>query len=162
LFAGVVVLDTRDWTIVEQQGAVMETSFPYVSGLLSFREAPALLAAFAKVQAEPDVVVIDGQGIAHPRRLGLAAHGGLWLGRSSVPRTACSRCSSPSATALTWPAPLTWSSPPARVTASPSRRAGPTCTSTNCGRKPITSYSTPACRGRRLPAASGGHYGRRL
>ena len=79
--AGVVVLETRDWTVVEEQGAVLETTFPYVPGLLSFREAPVLLAAFARVRSEPDVVMLDGQGLAHPRRLGLASHVGLWLDR---------------------------------------------------------------------------------
>jgi deoxyribonuclease V len=80
-YAGVVVLDTRDWTVVERQGAVLEVTFPYVPGLLSFREAPVLLAAFAKARSEPDVVMLDGQGLAHPRRLGLACHVGLWLDR---------------------------------------------------------------------------------
>jgi deoxyribonuclease V len=80
-FASVVVLRMSDLQVVEDQGAVRETTFPYVPGLLSFREAPVLLEAFAKVQAEPDVVVLDGQGLAHPRRLGLACHLGLWLER---------------------------------------------------------------------------------
>jgi deoxyribonuclease V len=80
-YAGVVVLRAEDWTIVEQRGAVLEVTFPYVPGLLSFREAPVLLEALAKVQSEPDVIVLDGQGIAHPRRLGIACHVGLWLDR---------------------------------------------------------------------------------
>ncbi len=80
-YAGVVVLDTRDWTVVERQGAVLDVTFPYVPGLLSFREAPVLLEAFARVRSEPDVVMLDGQGLAHPRRLGLASHVGLWLDR---------------------------------------------------------------------------------
>jgi deoxyribonuclease V len=79
VFAAVVVLRTADWSIVETQGVVGESRFPYVPGLLSFREAPVLLQAFAQVQSEPDVVMLDGQGIAHPRRLGLACHIGLWL-----------------------------------------------------------------------------------
>lgn len=78
-YAAVVVLKAVDWSVVEVQGAVRESHFPYRSGLLSFREAPALLDAFAKVQSRPDAVLIDGHGIAHPRRLGLAAHVGLWL-----------------------------------------------------------------------------------
>jgi deoxyribonuclease V len=80
-YAGVVVLDTRDWSVVERQGAVLDVTFPYVPGLLSFREAPVLLDAFARVRSEPDAVVLDGHGLAHPRRLGLAAHVGLWLDR---------------------------------------------------------------------------------
>jgi deoxyribonuclease V len=84
IYAGVVVLHREDGSVVEKQGAVCETAFPYVPGLLSFREAPALLEAFAKVQSEPDVIMLDGQGLAHPRRLGLACHVGLWLDRPCV------------------------------------------------------------------------------
>lgn len=80
-YAGVVVLRMSDLSVVEKQGVVHETSFPYIPGLLSFREAPVLLQAFAKVKSEPGVVLFDGQGIAHPRRLGLASHVGLWLER---------------------------------------------------------------------------------
>jgi deoxyribonuclease V len=80
-FAAVVVLRTDDGSVVETQGARKVSTFPYVPGLLSFREAPVLLEAFAKVQAEPDAVMLDGQGIAHMRRLGLASHVGLWLDR---------------------------------------------------------------------------------
>jgi deoxyribonuclease V len=83
-YAGVVVLRRSDLAIVERQGAVLDTPFPYIPGLLSFREAPALLEAFAKVEAEPDVVMFDGQGIAHPRRLGIASHVGLWLDRPTL------------------------------------------------------------------------------
>ena len=81
VFAGVVVLRLPELTVVEQRGASVECHFPYIPGLLSFREAPALLAAFAKVESSPDAVMLDGQGIAHPRRLGLASHVGLWLDR---------------------------------------------------------------------------------
>jgi len=83
-YAAVVVWRVDDNTIVERQGAVGESTFPYISGLLSFREAPILLAAFAKVQSEPDAIMLDGQGVAHPRRLGLASHVGLWLDRPCV------------------------------------------------------------------------------
>jgi deoxyribonuclease V len=78
-FAGVVVLRTDDWSVVERRAARAETTFPYVPGLLSFREAPVLLEALRRVESRPDAVVCDGQGIAHPRRLGLASHVGLWL-----------------------------------------------------------------------------------
>jgi deoxyribonuclease V len=54
-------------------------SYPYVPGLLSFREIPLLLQAFERLREEPDVVLCDGQGTAHPRRFGLASHLGLWL-----------------------------------------------------------------------------------
>ncbi|MFN4261890.1 MAG: deoxyribonuclease V [Gemmataceae bacterium] len=84
IYAGVVVLRLSDGAIIERQGAWRRTSFPYIPGLLSFREAPALLEAFAQITAEPDVVIFDGQGIAHPRRLGIASHIGLWLDRPSI------------------------------------------------------------------------------
>jgi deoxyribonuclease V len=87
-YAGVVVLRADDWSVVEAQGAVRESHFPYVPGLLSFREAPALLDAFAKVQSPVDAVMIDGHGIAHQRRLGIAAHVGLWL---DVPTLGCAK-----------------------------------------------------------------------
>jgi deoxyribonuclease V len=80
-FAGVVVLRLPDYTIVERKGAVRESPFPYIPGLLSFREAPVLLDAFARLESEPDAIMCDGQGLAHPRRLGIACHLGLWLDR---------------------------------------------------------------------------------
>lgn len=63
-------------------------SYPYLPGLLSFREIPLLLQAFERLSEEPDVVLCDGQGTAHPRRLGLASHLGLWL---SVPTVGCAK-----------------------------------------------------------------------
>jgi len=80
MFAGVVVLRADDLTVVERKGAVGEATFPYVPGLLSFRETPILLQAFAQLENRPDVVMYDGQGYAHPRRFGIACHLGLWLG----------------------------------------------------------------------------------
>lgn len=80
-YAGVVVIRVSDGRIVETQAAVRTSPFPYIPGLLTFREAPVLLDAFAKVESEPDVVMIDGHGNAHPRRIGIAAHMGLWLDR---------------------------------------------------------------------------------
>jgi deoxyribonuclease V len=81
LYAGVVVLRATDLTVVERRGLVAETTFPYVPGLLSFRETPVVLEALAQLQHVPDVVMCDGQGYAHPRRAGLACHVGLWLDR---------------------------------------------------------------------------------
>jgi deoxyribonuclease V len=83
-YASVVVLRASDCSIVEVRNAVREVAFPYVPGLLSFREAPVLLDALAQVETEPDVILFDGQGIAHPRRFGIAAHVGLWLDRPCV------------------------------------------------------------------------------
>jgi deoxyribonuclease V len=70
--------------LIETASVSMEVTFPYIPGLLSFREAPACLAAVERLENEPDLFLIDGQGIAHPRRLGLASHLGLFLGRPTV------------------------------------------------------------------------------
>jgi deoxyribonuclease V len=88
LYAAVVVLRWDTWEVIERVGVVAEASFPYVPGLLSFREAPAVIEAFARLTVRPDVLVCDGQGIAHPRRLGLAAHLGLWL---NIPTIGCAK-----------------------------------------------------------------------
>jgi deoxyribonuclease V len=64
--------------------ASRKVTFPYIPGLLSFREAPVCLAAVEKLQTQPDVFIIDGQGIAHPRRLGLATHLGLFLDKPTI------------------------------------------------------------------------------
>jgi deoxyribonuclease V len=84
VFAAVVVVDAATGREIETAGVVAPAVFPYVPGLLSFREAPAVLGAFAKLSVEPDAVLCDGQGIAHPRRLGLASHLGLWLDRPTI------------------------------------------------------------------------------
>jgi deoxyribonuclease V len=73
----VVVWDTALGRVVESRTAVVETPFPYVPGLLTWREAPALLPAFAKLSVTPDLLVFNGHGIAHPRRMGLASHMGV-------------------------------------------------------------------------------------
>jgi deoxyribonuclease V len=83
-YAAVVVLRADDWTVVETQTAIRTTPFPYVPGLLSFREAPALLEAFAKLRHTPDAVMFDGAGFAHPRRCGLACHLGWCLDTPSL------------------------------------------------------------------------------
>jgi deoxyribonuclease V len=83
-YAGVVVVRVDDGSVVEKRSAVRKHPFPYIPGLLSFRESPALLDAFAQVQAEPDAVMLDGQGYAHPRRFGLACHIGLCLDRPCI------------------------------------------------------------------------------
>jgi deoxyribonuclease V len=81
LYAGIVVLRLSRLEVVEEVGVVSETKFPYVPGLLSFRETPPLLEAWSKLQTEPDAVMFDGQGIAHPRRVGIASHVGLLIDR---------------------------------------------------------------------------------
>jgi deoxyribonuclease V len=81
VYAGIVVLRLPHLEVVEEVGVVSETSFPYVPGLLSFRETPSVLEAWSKLKTEPDAVMFDGQGLAHPRRIGIASHVGLLLNR---------------------------------------------------------------------------------
>ncbi|MGH6655792.1 MAG: deoxyribonuclease V [Actinocrinis sp.] len=73
----VVVLDARTRDVVESATAIRPVEFPYVPGLLAFREIPALLDALAKLRTAPDAIVCDGYGLAHPRRFGLACHLGV-------------------------------------------------------------------------------------
>jgi len=82
--AAVVVATVPDFRPVETVLARRPTPFPYVPGLLSFREGPVLEEAFERLQTEPDVFLFDGMGIAHPRRIGIASHMGLWLGKPTV------------------------------------------------------------------------------
>lgn len=78
-FAAVVVLSYPDLKIVDRASSTGRVSFPYVPGLLSFREVPLLLKAFRKLKKTPDLIFCDGQGLAHPRHMGLACHLGLVL-----------------------------------------------------------------------------------
>ena len=82
--AAVVVVAFPELRPVETVRASRPTPFPYVPGLLSFREGPVLEEAFERLAAEPDVFVFDGSGYAHPRRIGIACHMGLWLDRPTI------------------------------------------------------------------------------
>jgi deoxyribonuclease V len=84
IFAVVIVLRLPQFELAETVSASTKVTFPYIPGLLSFREAPVCLDAVEKLRRQPDVFIIDGQGIAHPRRLGLAAHLGLFFGRPTI------------------------------------------------------------------------------
>lgn len=82
--AGVVVWDVAARHVVESHTVCRKTRFPYVPGLLSFREAPAILSVLRKLRTDPDVFMFDGQGFAHPRRFGLACHVGVLIDRPTL------------------------------------------------------------------------------
>jgi deoxyribonuclease V len=82
--AAVVLWDMRERTVIEQHVAARPLTFPYVPGLLSFREGPALLAALRRLRRPPDVLICDGHGLAHPRRFGIACHVGVIVGRPTI------------------------------------------------------------------------------
>jgi len=82
--AAVAVLRFPQLDLVEQAIARQPTRFPYIPGYLSFREIPALLAALAKITTTPDLILCDGQGLAHPRRFGIACHLGVLTGLATI------------------------------------------------------------------------------
>ncbi len=86
--AAVVVMEYPSLEVTEVQISEGKLSFPYVPGFLSFRESPLLIATFEKISASPHILLVDGQGIAHPRRLGIASHLGLILG---IPTIGCAK-----------------------------------------------------------------------
>ncbi|OHB25237.1 MAG: endonuclease V [Desulfuromonadaceae bacterium GWC2_58_13] len=83
-FGAVVVLALPSLEPIDQAHAIARVDFPYIPGLLSFRELPVIIDAFRQLNRIPDAVLVDGQGIAHPRGLGLASHLGLWLGLPTI------------------------------------------------------------------------------
>ncbi len=87
-YATVVVLSFPDLSLVEVQGFEAPLTFPYVPGLLAFREIPSVAGALRKVEAPVDAVVFDAHGLAHPRRMGLATHMGLFI---DVPAIGCAK-----------------------------------------------------------------------
>lgn len=88
VYAGVVVMKFPSMEIIERNAVVDETTFPYVPGLLAFREVPALSKAWEGLKTKPDLLVLDGHGISHPRRLGIATHFGVLM---QVPTMGCAK-----------------------------------------------------------------------
>ena len=84
LFGAIVVLSYPEMKPIDAAMARGEISFPYIPGLFSFREGPILIKTFQKLRVKPDVMIFDGQGIAHPRGFGLASHLGLWMDLPSI------------------------------------------------------------------------------
>ncbi len=84
VYAGIVVLTYPELKLQAEYWTVAETKFPYVPGLLSFREIPSLHEVWEKIPEKPDLVILDGQGIAHPRRLGIASHFGLLVNKPTI------------------------------------------------------------------------------
>ena len=87
-YAAAVVLDYATQELIEQATAQLPLSFPYIPGLLSFREAPAVLEVLGKLISLPEVLIVDGHGYAHPRRFGLACHQGVLL---ELPTIGCAK-----------------------------------------------------------------------
>jgi deoxyribonuclease V len=84
IFAAVVVLSLPTFEVVDQADVRTRATFPYVPGLLSFRESPAGLAAWERLRTRPDCLLCDGHGLAHPRRFGFACHFGLLVGLPTI------------------------------------------------------------------------------
>jgi deoxyribonuclease V len=84
----VCILAFPDFELIEKRTATLKLRFPYIPGLLTFREGPVLLKCFEKLQNLPDVILFDGQGIMHPRRMGIAAHLGVLL---DIPSVGCAK-----------------------------------------------------------------------
>ncbi|MFN0108427.1 MAG: deoxyribonuclease V [Blastocatellia bacterium] len=88
IYSGIVVLNLPDLRIVETASVRSTAKFPYVPGLLSFRETPSFLECWEKLKTKPDALMLDGQGLAHPRRFGIACHIGLIL---DLPTLGCAK-----------------------------------------------------------------------
>ncbi|MDI6829273.1 MAG: deoxyribonuclease V [Armatimonadota bacterium] len=82
--AAVAILSFPDFDLVEVRQATHALQFPYIPGFLSFRESPAILKAFSEIEHVPDVIIVDGNGIAHPRGFGIAAHIGVLLDKPTI------------------------------------------------------------------------------
>ena len=79
VISGIVVCSYKDLNLIEKKYAVVKAKFPYLSGFLSYRESPAIIEAFNQLENKPDILIVDGNGILHPRRIGMASHLGILL-----------------------------------------------------------------------------------
>jgi deoxyribonuclease V len=84
IVAAVVAIELPGFAVIETAIATRKVTFPYIPGLLSFRETPACIDAIEKLNAKPDVFIVDGQGFAHPRRFGIASHIGVLVDRPTI------------------------------------------------------------------------------
>src|SRR5262245_8516174 len=84
IYAAAALLSYPDLTLIETTSHVEQQPFPYISGLLGFREAPAMLQVFKKLSIEPDMLLIDGHGVSHPRGLGIASHLGVLVDKPTI------------------------------------------------------------------------------
>lgn len=88
VYAGIVVLSFPNMQVLHTATTITSTKFPYIPGLLAFREVPALMEVWGKLEIKPDVLILDGHGIAHPRRVGIATHFGL---AANTPTIGCAK-----------------------------------------------------------------------
>lgn len=79
VISAIVVCDYKTLKLVEEKYAIVKAAIPYIPGYLSYREAPAIVEAYGKLEQKPDVLIVDGNGILHPRRIGMASHVGILL-----------------------------------------------------------------------------------
>jgi len=84
VISGIVVCNYKDLKLIEKKYAIVKAKFPYVSGLLTYRESPAIVEAFNKLENKPDILIVDGNGILHPRRIGMASHVGILLDMPTI------------------------------------------------------------------------------
>jgi deoxyribonuclease V len=88
VIAGIVILNAETLALEESSIHIEKVSFPYIPGLFSFRELPPIIGAFNQLKSKPDLIIVDGQGYAHPRRFGLACHLGVSL---NIPTIGCAK-----------------------------------------------------------------------